>query len=80
MRTFTRQHRSSCARAFASTQTFSTPPDASCQRLVRRILRGSPVQAKLTVGAPDDVFEQEADHVADEVMRMPEPQIQAAPT
>jgi len=29
------------------------------------------VQAKLTVGAPNDEYEQEADNVADQVMRMP---------
>jgi hypothetical protein len=34
---------------------------------------GTPVQAKLTVGAPDDVYEQQADRTADEVMRLPEP-------
>jgi hypothetical protein len=33
---------------------------------------GSVVQAKLTVGRPGDVYEQEADKVADAVMRMPE--------
>ncbi len=32
-----------------------------------------PVQAKLTIGAPDDEYEQEADRVADQVLRMPEP-------
>ena len=32
-----------------------------------------PIQMKLTVGAPDDQYEQEADRVADMVMRMPEP-------
>ncbi len=31
-----------------------------------------PVQFKLTVGAPNDVYEQEADRVADQVMSMPE--------
>jgi hypothetical protein len=31
------------------------------------------LQAKLTVGRPDDVYEQEADRVADQVMRMPDP-------
>lgn len=31
------------------------------------------VQAKLTVSQPDDKYEQEADRVADTVMRMPEP-------
>jgi len=33
---------------------------------------GALVQPKLTVGAPDDACEQEADRVADTVMRMPE--------
>ena len=32
-----------------------------------------PVQAKLTVSSPDDPQEKEADSVADQVMRMPEP-------
>ena len=31
------------------------------------------VQAKLTVGAPGDAYEEEADRVAEQVMRMPEP-------
>jgi hypothetical protein len=31
------------------------------------------LQAKLTVGTPNDVYEQEADRVADQVMSMPEP-------
>ncbi len=34
------------------------------------------VQRKLTIGQPNDRYEQEADRVADEVMRMPEPQVQ----
>lgn len=45
---------------------------------IRRILRGSRLQAKLTIGAPDDVYEREADRVADAVMRMPDSQTQAA--
>jgi hypothetical protein len=32
---------------------------------------GDPIQTKLTVGAPDDEYEQEADAVAERVMRMP---------
>ena len=40
---------------------------------VRHILRGPSVQSKLTVGAPNDKYEQEADRVADQVMRMQEP-------
>jgi|GEM_PF-2576753 len=35
------------------------------------------VQAKLTVGEPNDPYEQEADRVADQVLRMAEPRVQA---
>ena len=34
------------------------------------------LQAKLVVNAPGDTYEQEAEHVADRVMRMPQPQLQ----
>jgi hypothetical protein len=34
------------------------------------------VQTKLTVNTPGDIYEQEADRIADQVMRMREPQIQ----
>lgn len=34
------------------------------------------LQPKLTVGSPNDRYEQEADRVADQIMRMPEPTIQ----
>ncbi|MDQ3775764.1 MAG: DUF4157 domain-containing protein [Pseudomonadota bacterium] len=34
------------------------------------------VQAKLTVGPPGDIYEKEADYVSEQVMRMPEPQLQ----
>src|SRR5829696_4484536 len=36
------------------------------------------VQAKLMVNTPDDIYEQEATRLADQVMRMPEPQLQRA--
>ncbi|HEV8579159.1 MAG TPA: DUF4157 domain-containing protein [Thermoanaerobaculia bacterium] len=45
---------------------------------VRRILHAPRLQPKLTVGAPDDAFEREADQTADRVMRMPEPEIDTA--
>ena len=58
----------------------ATPAKAACgpawrahQAGIRRILRGPTVQPKLTVGAPNDRYEQEADRVADAVLRMPEP-------
>jgi len=43
-------------------------------RYVQRVVSG--IQAKLVVGQPGDKYEQEADRVADEVMRMPEPRLQ----
>jgi hypothetical protein len=43
-------------------------------RYVQRVVSG--IQAKLVVGQPGDKYEQEADRVADAVMRMPEPGVQ----
>ena len=40
---------------------------------------GGRIQAKLRIGQPNDVYEQEADRVADQVMRMPEPAVQTKP-
>jgi hypothetical protein len=45
---------------------------------VRRILRGPQLQTKLNIGAVDDPAEHEADRVADEVMRMPAPDLAGA--
>lgn len=39
---------------------------------VQRLFNAGVIQAKLKIGAPDDVYEQEADRVAEQVMRMPE--------
>jgi len=50
------------------------PCDGGCPRCAPII------QYKLTIGQPDDKYEQEADRVADEIMRMPEPEVQAKPT
>jgi hypothetical protein len=44
---------------------------------IRQILHAPAPQAKLTVGAPNDAFENEADRVADQVMRMPEEEVAA---
>jgi hypothetical protein len=46
------------------------PCDGGCPRCM-----GS-LQRKLTIGQPDDKYELEADRVADQVMRMPEPAVQ----
>jgi rubredoxin len=41
---------------------------------VQRLIKSGALQAKLKVGQPNDIYEQEADRVAEQVMRMPEPQ------
>jgi uncharacterized protein DUF4157 len=41
---------------------------------VQSILHGNRIQPKLRVGQPNDKYEQEADRVAEQVMRMPAPQ------
>lgn len=48
---------------------------ASASRLARDLSQ-VPVQAKLTIGSPGDAYEREADHVANTMMRMPEPSVQ----
>jgi len=40
---------------------------------MQRLLRSGAIQTKLAVGQPGDPYEQEADRVADQVLRMPEP-------
>ncbi|MBC2724729.1 MAG: hypothetical protein HGJ97_19085 [Desulfosporosinus sp.] len=42
---------------------------------VSRLIKSGALQAKLRIGQPRNVYEQEADRVADEVMRIPEPQV-----
>jgi len=43
---------------------------------VQRMVRSGALQAKLKIGQPGDKYEQEADRMADAVMRMPEPGVQ----
>src|SRR5215213_10368557 len=45
--------------------------------LVQRLIRSPYIQTKLTVSTPGDPYEQEADRVADTVMRMKEPAARA---
>ena len=47
---------------------------------VQRMMQSGVLQAKLRIGQPNDKYEQEADRVADAVMRMPDPNIQRKPT
>ena len=55
-------------------------PEVKAQQAeIHRILRSTGVQAKLTIGQPNDKYEQEADRVADQVMAMPDPKLQRQP-
>ena len=47
---------------------------------VQRLFISGFVQAKLRIGQPNDIYQQEADRMADEVMRMPESGIRMKPT
>ncbi len=46
---------------------------------VQRLFRSGVIQAKLRIGRPDNVYEREADRVADEVMRLPDTAVQKKP-
>jgi len=62
------------------------------RKRISQILKNKTIQAKFTIGQPNDKYEQEADHVADQVMSMPEhkaqrqelskeePELQRSPT
>ncbi|KAF5427245.1 MAG: hypothetical protein C5S41_01695 [Candidatus Methanomarinus sp.] len=43
---------------------------------VSRLIESRTLQAKLKIGQPGDIYEQEADRMAEQVMHMPEPQVQ----
>jgi hypothetical protein len=49
-------------------------------RAVTHLIQTNLIQAKLSVSQPNDRYEQEADRVADTVMRMPDPVIQRQPS
>lgn len=47
-----------------------SPANRTQQDQIRRIIRSTGAQAKLTIGQPNDKYEQEADRVADRVVHM----------
>jgi len=53
-----------------------TPASATATRQKPLVSQPPLIQAKLTIGQPNDPYEQEADRVADTVMRMPDPKVQ----
>jgi hypothetical protein len=73
--------RSHLAGNIASSDLPLTPQNMMyLQRTVGNQAVGRFIQAKLKIGQPNDKYEQEADRVADQVMSMPDPKIQRAPT
>ena len=58
-----------------SGQATPTPPPSNSPPVGHSFGRVSvrPIQTKLTIGQPNDKYEQEADRVAEQVMRMPDP-------
>lgn len=52
---------------------YISPKQKAQQAEVRNILRTSDSQAKLTLGQPNDKYEQEADRIADQVIARPDP-------
>lgn len=46
---------------------------------IGNLYKSGVLQAKLRIGQPNDIYEREADRVAEQVMRMPEPIIQPKP-
>ena len=55
------------------------PTPAAASRQNSLVSQPPLIQAKLTIGQPNDRYEQEADRVADTVMRMPDPKVQRQP-
>lgn len=71
----------------ARNQAVSSPADGLLHlhrtignRAVQRLYESGAIQARLKIGKPGDIYEREADSVADAVMKMPEPAIQSKPT
>ena len=48
-------------------------------QFVQRTIAQHAIQTKLQIGQPGDIYEQEADRVAEKVVQMPEPQVQRQP-
>lgn len=48
-------------------------------RAVTRLIQSGALQAKLKIGKPNDIYEKEADHMADRLMRMSEGELAPAP-
>ena len=83
-----RQKNSDNKHPLASTQKSAIPHDSRSPAVaiitlqqtfgnqqVQRWFKSGLLQAKLQIGQPNDIYEQEADRVADQVMRMPDEKV-----
>ena len=68
------QSKASSKSSDAATANNAVKRHFSSQRGFSTDTQHYPIQAKLKIGQPGDKYEQEADRVANQVMRMPEPQ------
>src|SRR4051812_47118778 len=68
----------SVARPVGLRDSLVSTEQASGNQAMQRLLRTGAIQAKLTVGKPGDIYEQEADRVAEQVIQIPEPATAAA--
>jgi len=60
-------------------QTFLRLQQLYGNQFVQRVIAQHAVQAKLEIGQPGDIYEQEADRIAEQVMKMTEPPVQRQP-
>ena len=83
MKTFATKVKRTTPTAYKSqpnTQQPMWPVHQAHQVEIRRIFFSTGAQAKLTIGQPNDKYEQQADRVADQVMAMPDSKLQHQPT
>ncbi len=57
----------------------SAQPESSSLKSSGLFFKDHIIQAKLSINQPNDVYEQQADHMADQVMRMPDPLVKQSP-
>ncbi len=81
-----RKHSVSVNRKTNFSESINSPVDhimflqrTICNQAVQELFKSGVIQAKLKIGQPGDIYEREADRVAEQVMRMPEPIVQQKP-
>ena len=71
-----KQYKTSVRSLFPSSAMLQRKPGCPCGGGCPRCQEQALLQPKLKINEPGDKYEQEADRIADEVMRMPEPAVQ----